>query len=407
MPRRTPLLLAGAVLLGATALPAQSVPAAPSPYLFAWAGSMDSTAPDFLAVFDVRDDGRGDRYGTLVTTLTVPGRRNRPHHSEHEMPADGHLFANGFGTGQSFIFDLTTPTAPKIARQFGAVGPLMHPHSFWRLPNGHVIATFQMQHDSLGEAPGGLVEMDAAGNVIRTGSSDYPGVDRRIRPYSAALLPALDRAVVSTTDMNPGDTTRVIQLWRLSDLSVQATLELPNGPNGEGYLTAEPRALPDGTRVLVSTFNCGLFLLDGLDTGKPAVRMVASFPRLAGTNCAVPVLAGHYYLATVPAWHAVVSLDISDPGHPREVSRLVLGPDDVPHWIAMEPDQRRLVITGYKALRTRLLLATFDPASGRLALDQRFRAEGSTEPGFRMEQVTWPHGGSAAASPHGAVFSRP
>jgi hypothetical protein len=396
------------LLLPVSSASGQTVASKSSDYLFAWSGSLDSTAPDFLAVLDVRDDGTGDRYGRLVTTLAVPGRGNRPHHTEHDMPADGQLFANGFGSGQTFIFDLTHPTAPRIARQFGDVGALMHPHSFWRLPNGHLLATFQMQHDSLGVAPGGLVEMGADGTVIRSASADLAGVDRRIRPYSAAILPGMDRVVVSTTDMNPPDSTNAVQIWRLSDLSLQATINLPAGPRGdEGYLSAEPRLLPDGKRVLVSTFNCGLYLVDNITSAAPTARLVASFPRTGTTHCAVPVIVGHFYLVTVPAWNAVVSLDIADPLHPREVSRLVLGGDDVPHWIGVEPDHRRVVITGYKALRTRILLARFDPESGRLALDERFRMAGSDEVGFRMEQVAWPHGGSAAASPHGAVFSRP
>jgi hypothetical protein len=109
---------------------------------------------------------------------------------------------------------------------------------------------------------------------------------------------------------------------------------------------------------------------------------------------------------TVPAWHAVVSLDISDPAAPREVSRLTLGPADVPHWIAISPDQRRIVVTGYEALRHRAVMARFDPASGQLAMDERFREEGATEPGFRMDNKAWPHGGNAKGIPHGAVFSR-
>jgi hypothetical protein len=121
----------------------------------------------------------------------------------------------------------------------------------------------------------------------------------------------------------------------------------------------------------------------------------------------VPVVVGNYYLITVPAWSAVVSLDVSDPTHPREVSRLTLGRDDVPHWIGIEPNHRRLVITGYEAMKTRVLIARFDETNGMLTLDERFRASGSAEPGFRMEGVAWPHGGSGAAVPHGAVFSRP
>ncbi len=412
MPRLCALLLAYGMLLAGPSAPAASrpapVPPASSDYLYVWSGSSDSSGPDFLAVFDVRDQGTGDRYGALITTIPVPGRGNGPHHTEHEMPADGQLFANGFRSGQSFIFDLSNSSSPRLARQFGEVGALMHPHSFWRLPNGNVLATFQMQHDSAGMAPGGLVEMTPTGEVLRTASADLPGVDRRIRPYSAAILPGSDRVVTTTTDMVKEDSTRTIQLWRLSDLSLQATMELPDGPRGdEGFNTAEPRLLPDGKRVLVSTFNCGLYLLDGIATRAPKARLVGSFPRKAGTNCAVPVVSGRYYLITVPAWSAVVSLDIADPAKPREVSRLTLGPDDVPHWIAIEPNQQRLVITGYKAMRTRVLIARFDATTGRLSLDERFRAAGSAEAGFRMENIMWPHGGSGAAVPHGAVFSRP
>ncbi len=403
MSLRFSALVVATVLLAAPSGPVLP-PKPPSDFLYVWASSADSSGPDFLAVYDVRDRPGMDRYGALVTTLPVPGRGNRAHHSEHEMPADRQLFANGFGSGQSFIFDLSSPSAPRLVKQFGDVGALMHPHSFWRLPNGHVLATFQMQHDSQGIAPGGLVELTPRGDVVRAGSSNYPGVDRRIRPYSAVILPDIDRVVVTTTDMDGRDTTRALQIWRLSDLSVRHTIELPGA---QGYASAEPRLLNDGKTVLVSTFACGLFVLDDIAGAQPEAALVASFPRKKGTACAVPVVVGHYYLITVPAWNAVVSLDVSDPVHPREVSRLTLGPDDVPHWIGIEPNHQRLVITGYAAMKTRVLIARFDETNGRLTLDERFRADGSAEPGFRMEGVSWPHGGRGAAVPHGAVFSRP
>ncbi|MEO8619565.1 MAG: hypothetical protein ABI625_00790 [bacterium] len=410
-------VLTGAALLfaiagsGASARAQRVAPAssiASSDYLYLWSSSADSSGPDFLAVYDVRDNRTADHYGALVTTLAVPGRGNRTHHTEHVMSADGLLFANGYGSGQSFIFDLSKPTAPRLEKQFGEVGALMHPHSFWRLPNGNVLSTFQMQHDSLGVAPGGLAELTPRGSVVRSASSNIAGVDRRVRPYSAAILPGVDRVIVTTSDMDNRDTTQALQLWRLSDLSLQRTIQLPNGPRGdEGYRPAEPRILSDGKTVLVSTFNCGLYLLDGIATTSPSARLVASFPRKAGTYCAVPIVAGKYYLVTVPAWSAVVSLDVSDPTQPREVSRVTLGQTDVPHWIGIEPNHKRVVITGYQAMKTRVLIASFDEATGKLALDERFRAAGSAETGLRMEGIAWPHGGSGPAVPHGAVFSLP
>ena len=379
---------------------------ASSRYLYLWTGSTDTTKRDFLAVLDA--DPKSARYGKLLTTVPVPGQHNGPHHSEHEMPADGRLFVNGFASGQSFIFDMKDPAHPKLDGQFGDVRGMMHPHSFLRLPNGNLLATFQMQHDSLGMAPGGLAELTNRGAVVRTVSDDRAGVDRLIRPYSAAIVPRLDRVVTTTTDMDGESPVRAVQVWRLSDLALLSTIDLPNGPRGhEGEFTAEPRLLGDGKTVLVSTFSCGLYLLAGIDGPAPSARLVSSFPEKKGTSCAIPVIAGHYYLVTVPAWSAVVSLDISNPAMPREVSRVVLGKDDVPHWISIEPNHKRVVITGYAGMKSRVVLANFDETTGKLSLEKRFRDAGASTAGVRMDNKAWPHGDSGAAIPHGAVFSRP
>jgi hypothetical protein len=339
----------------------------------------------------------------------VPGLGNVPHHTEHEMPADRQLFANGYDAGQSFIFDLTDPARPRLAGQFGDVEGYSHPHSFLRMPDGNVLATFQMRHGTGAMAPGGLVELTPAGELVRSSSAEVPGLDPETRVYSAGIVPALDRIVTTTTDMDRYTrASRQLQIWRLSDLLPLQTITLPDGRAGdESLLTAEPRVLSDGRTVLVSTFNCSLYLMEGLESEAPSARLVASFPRKPDTYCAIPVVVGEYYLVTVPAWSAVVSLDVSEPAAPREVSRLTLGPNDVPHWISASADGRRVAITGYGAMQNRVLIARFDPACGQLTLDERFREEGAEEPGFRMDDETWPHGGDAAGIPHGAVFSRP
>jgi hypothetical protein len=58
-------------------------------------------------------------------------------------------------------------------------------------------------------------------------------------------------------------------------------------------------------------------------------------------------------------------------------------------------------------MQHRVLIARFDPESGELTIDERFREEGAAEPGFRMDDETWPHGGRSKGIPHGAVFSGP
>lgn len=412
MPHRTALALGPLLALLACAPAGESAPSstpsAGGDYLYLWSASADSTAPDFLAVLDVRPDT--GRYGALVTTLPVPGFKNGPHHTEHELAADRQLFANGYGSGRSFIFDLSDPGRPRLSAEFGDLAGLSHPHSFLRLPGGNLLATFQMRHGPSGMAPGGLVELTPGGQVVRSASAEGPGVPTGLRPYSGVVVPALDRVVTTTTDMDPDNPYRAnqLQVWRLSDLALLHTITLPPGPAGdEGDLTAEPRLLSDGRTVVVTTFNCALYLMEDLDGDAPAARLVATFPRKDRTYCAIPVIAGRFLLVTVPSGPAVVSLDLSDPANPREASRLTLDEGDVPHWISLAPDTRRLVLTGYGNLRHRVLIATFDSATGAVALDTRFREADSTRAGFSMAGRTWPHGGSAPGIPHGAVFSRP
>ena len=390
-------LLATPVLGCSQPAPEQPTPAAAArDYLYLWTASTDSTAPDYLAVVDVTDPGDGARYGRVVASAEVPGLRNGPHHTEHEMPADRMLFANGFGSGKTWIFDLRDPMDPRVAGEFNDLEGYAHPHSYLRLPNGNVLATFQMRHDGAAMRPGGLVEVTSAGRVVRSASADARGLDPATRVYSAGIVPALDRIVTTTTDMEgDSEASRQLQVWRLSDLSLLHTFPLPDGPaGGEGMYTAEPRVLDDGRTVLVSTFNCGLYLMEGLASDAPSAKLVAAFPRKDRTNCAIPLIAGNYYLVTVPAWSAVVSLDISDPSRPREVSRLTLSTGDVPHWLGLSPDHRRVAVTGYGAMKDRVVMARFDPATGRLSLDERFGEAGVG--GLRMEN----------GIPHGAVFSR-
>jgi len=189
-------------------------------FLYLWTASADTTQPDFLAVLDITEPSDDTaRYGRLVTTLPVPGRRNGPHHTEHELAADRQLFANGFASGKSWIFDLAVPDAPRIVAEFGDVDGFSHPHSFLRLPNGNVLGTFQMTHGAGGMRAGGLVEMTPRGELVRSVSADYAGADSGLRVYSGAIIPALDRIVTTSTDMvhDFPEASRTLQVFRLSD----------------------------------------------------------------------------------------------------------------------------------------------------------------------------------------------
>jgi hypothetical protein len=398
-------------------------PTKPS-YLFVWAGDSAGNASDFLAVIDATPSS--PHYGEVVASLPTGVAGEHPHHTEGEMPANGHLLANGFHAGRTWLFDLTEPLKPRILTSFGDLGGYSHPHTYVRTKDGHVLATFQyrampgdtdMHHtggamsmsDPVEHTTGGLVEMDERGHVIRTGDARDASIDEHIYPYSVLPMPSINRAISTTTDMNEADTLATsewIQFWRLSDLQLLKSIALKPGPRGnENRYTGEPRLLSDGKSVYVHTFNCGLYLVRDIDRPQPTATFVMAFE---GSNCGVPLLAaGHFWLQPVPEAHALVSMDIADPIHPREVSRVKVDNGELPHWISMDHTGRRVAMnSGGYGKSDRVYIINFNPATGELKMDENFRDKGSSTPGIDMRDRTWPHGVIAKATPHGTVFSR-
>lgn len=160
-----------------------------------------------------------------------------------------------------------------------------------------------------------------------------------------------------------------------------------------------------GRTVLVSTFTCGLYRLTNLESENPAAEFVHAF---GGKNCALPVVAGNFWIQTVPDSRALVSLDVSIPSKSLEVSRFVLGEKDKPHWIVLEPNSERIVISGGgDALKSRVLIAKIDSKTGKLSLDEAFREKDAKQAGINFDRELWKHGKNGRAIPHGAVFSRP
>jgi hypothetical protein len=369
-----------------------SAPPPPSSELvFAWARDADEKDSDFLAVIETSPTS--PRFGQVLATAPVGATGTRSHHTEHEMAPGGMLFANGFGAGRTWVFDVRSPRNPKVAAEVGAAR-FHHPHSFERLPNGHVLATFQMG-DHANELPGGLAEIDDAGRIIR--ESAPAAVDGQfVRPYSLAILPALDRVISTSSDMHSKGIARTVQVWRLSDLKLLHSVVLPQGPRGkEGDDPAEARVLADGTTVMVSTFNCGLYRLSGIDGDAPAARLVHDF---GDGTCSLPVVSGKFWVMTDTGLPGLVALDLTDPDRPRIASRLSLGNGREPHWISLRPDGKRIVISSglSPALESKMLFATID-GKGQLALEPRE---------IDFNRAAWPHGETGPAIPHGAVFAR-
>jgi hypothetical protein len=400
------LALAVALLALITNLPlhSQQPPASASGhYLFAWAGDAKHQGMDFLAVIDA--DPNSPSYGHLITSVATDQKTMQVHHTEYLMPPSGMLFANDHLAGRTFIFDVRDALHPKVVTSVTGLGGYMHPHSYIRLPNGHVLATFQHKHgEPEGQmgGTGGLVEIDDAGTLIRSASSADPAfAGALLAPYGLVILPHLDRIVTTNSSMHQVNIFSGVtyQVWRLSDLKLLKTSFLDVGANRYAHVSPEePRLGPDGA-VYVQTLGCGIERITGVDTPEPKSKLVYTFP---GSFCGVPTIVGHFLIQSVPVMNGLIALDISNGEKPVEVSRLALADEYSSHWTGWDAKTHRLVVT---ASDTRLFLVNLDESTGALAVDSAFHDDAG-KPGFEMADRDWPHAWHGSAVPHGAVFSR-
>jgi len=389
-------------------------------YLFAWTGDAANLragcsaecgtegpkgyGPDFLAVID--SNPSSPSYGHLLTTVATDQPTMYVHHTEYTMPASGMLFANDHEAGRTFIFDVRDPQHPTIETSFTDMAGYMHPHSFVRVPNGHVLATFQHAHHGKvaghSGTSGGLVEIDDQGKVVRANSNADPTLpDALLSPYGLVVLPDSDRVVSTNSSMHQDDVFRGVtyQLWRLSDLKLLKTEYLDVGENRYSQISPEePRLGPDGS-IFVQTLSCGLERITGVSSDQPKSRLVYTFP---GNWCGVPTVVGNYLVQSVPAEHALIVLDIRNGATPVEVSRLKISDTFKPHWTGWDAKTQRLVVTGREP---RLFLVKLDQATGALSMDASFH-DADGKPGFNFANREWPHGWRGSGLPHGVVFSR-
>jgi hypothetical protein len=387
-------------------------------YLYVWAGDKDEKESDFLAVVDVRSSS--PTYAQVIATEPVGMTGTMPHHMEYQLPGPGQLlFANGHHHEQIFLFNLEQPDHPRLIRSIGPPTPYRYPHDMVRLPDGNVLVGYLR---SEGPSPaagdttmpgghGGLAKLDHRGQVLRTVSAADSTVPAPIRPYSFAALPRIDRLVGTSAAMMEDTSADVVQLWRLSSLKLLRTIQVPPAHLADGSLLPhghqlpfEPRIMSDGS-VLLNAYGCGLYHLTDLDTPTPQLRNVYTFdvpPDELGA-CGIPVVVGHFWVMTVGRAHRLVTVDIRDPEHPVEVSRLVTDTIFHPHWLAKDPGSDRLILGAELGGDNRMLMVHIDSQTGRLSWDETFRSSRDSL-GINFRRDEWPHGRTGEAFAHAALF---
>ena len=403
MPRGLKILILASLAVGAAA-PSQTTGS--DHHLFVWTGDPAKAGNDFMVV--VNADPASPAYGKLVTSVGTDQKSSKAHHTEYEMPASGMLFANDHDANRTLIMDLRDPRRPRQAGSFTSLGGYSMPHSFVRLPNGNVLATFQYADDgghmAMNAKNGGLVEIDDTGKIVQSASNADPAfADEGLLPYGLAVLPKIDRVIVTNSPM--GDnfllTGNTYQMFRLSDLKLLGTHRLDPGPRFNGHISPEePRIGPDGA-AYVHALSCGMQRVTGMDSSVPRAKLVHQYP---GSWCGVPTIVGHYMVQSVPDIHGFIVLDIADGERPVEVSRLTISDTYPSHWTGWDQKSRRLVVTPEKPGH-RMYLLKLDEKNGALTIDEAFRGEDG-RPGFSFTARSWPHGWTGEGIPHGAVFSR-
>jgi hypothetical protein len=378
-------------------------PAKPARYLYVWTGTghHDATGPAMVAVFDA--DPASATYGKLVNVLTVDSAARMPHHTEFAPPANAtSFFANDFGADRSWVIDFSDPPNPRLAGRVGAVPGGRMMHSFARLPNGNVLATVQFGDKSVEGDPGMLAEFDRNGDLIKSGSSadrSVPG--GRIRTYGITALPEIDRVITTSSPMDNEVAADVVQVWRLSDLSLVKTLTVPQleGDSVQRY-PFELRTMSDGKTAFLNSYYCGFYRLTNLDSS-PEIAYVGKH---AGIGCAVPHISGNLMVMPIAYGHRIVTLDISNPSKPRELAVLPTDTTFFPHWVSGDASSDRIVVTDQGDGSPRIMIANIDRATGKLTWDEKFRDPGSSKPGISLDNVSWPNGVKGKVMAHGALF---
>ena len=323
-------------------------------YLFICAGDQARKAPDFLAVVNFDDDS--PQYGKVIATAPLPepgATGNEFHHIG--LSADGRVVACGGllsvlkGQKEIFFWDISNPAAPRFLTS--ADPPLSAiTDEFHALPEGGFLVT--MMGGAQGHAPGRVAEFDHRLNLIHEHPDNPP--EDGFNPHGISARPEINLMVTSdfvcpstTLDAVPGnvDFRGSVRVWDLTRREILRTINIA-GAGG----TIDVKLIPRDR--LARGYTAGM--LDDhlylLNTRRGTAQAVFDFSTIAkgGWPQLMRVTSdGRRLFVSMNQAGKVVMFDISDPDEPRVLKVLDLGPNSGPHYIALSPDEKRLIISDY------------------------------------------------------------
>jgi hypothetical protein len=323
-------------------------------HLFVWAGDQARQAQDFLAVVDF--DESSPKYGKVLTTVPLPGSGgtgNEPHHvglsSDGKTLGCGGLLSVLKGQKEIFFFDVSDSTAPKFISSVDA--PLSSiTDEFHAMPEGGFLVT--MMGGPKGHAPGRVVEFDKQLNLLK----EYPETPPTdgFNPHGISVRPEVNLMVTSdficpssTLHATPGDLELRggVRVWNLKRRQILRTVAIP-GAGG----TIDVKLIPGDPRRRAYTAGMLDDQLYLIDTDRGVARSVFNFASISkgGWPQLMRMTAdGKRLFLSMNVAGKIAMFDTSDPEHPRLIKALDLGADSGPHYLALTPDEKRLVITDY------------------------------------------------------------
>jgi 56kDa selenium binding protein (SBP56) len=328
---------------------------APAPkYLFVCAGDQARVAPDFLAVVNFDEDS--ERYGEVLGTAPLPEPGSTGNEFHHiGMSADGRVVACGGllsvlkGQKEVFFWDVSNPVAPRFITS--ADPPLSSiTDEFHALPNGGFLVT--MMGGPGGHAPGRVAEFDGTLKLVAEHPANPP--EDGFNPHGIAVRPEIDLMVTSdficpstTLDAVPGglDLRGSVRVWSLQRREILRTIDIPHagGTIDVKLIPGDPYARGYTAGMLDDK----LYLLDAQQGTARAVFDFASIGKDGWPQLMRISSDARRLFVSMNQAGKVVMFDITHPDRPRLLSVLDLGPKSGPHYIALTPDEKRLVISDY------------------------------------------------------------
>jgi selenium-binding protein 1 len=322
--------------------------------LFVCAGDQARATPDFLAVVDF--DPHSPSYGQVLARAPLPepgATGNEFHHIG--LSADGKVVACGGllsvlkGQKEVFFFDVSDPRAPRF---LSAADP---PESsitdeFHALPRGGFLVT--MMGGAQGHAPGRVAEFDSGLRLVAEHPAHPP--EDGFNPHGLSTRPELNLMVTSdfvcpSTTLHGGSelTFRAgVRVWDLERREIVRSVKMPEQASGTIDVQLIPED-PHGRAFTAGMVDGNLYLVDTLHG---TARAVFDFNGIA--SGAWPQLIritrdGRRLFISLNQAGKVAMLDISRPERPTLIATLDLGKDSGPHYLALTPDEERLIISDY------------------------------------------------------------